>query len=253
MPKTIDVEPKLRGDSAVDPRDGARGPKVRAMFAEIAGRYDVINRVLSGGRDLSWRRVAVKMAALRGGERVLDVCCGTGDFALMFAAHRSSPASVTGLDFTPEMLRIAKDRAARMGAPIEWLAGDALHLPFPDASFDVASVGYGVRNFQELDAGLRELARVLRPGGRAVILDCTPARGLIGKAANFYINRIMPWAGNRLSGSKDRAYSYLADSIMVFPDCAELQRRMEGAGFNDVKWRKLNFGTMAVHVGQRDV
>ena len=217
------------------------------MFAAIAGRYDLVNRVLSGGRDLSWRRVAVRMAGLRGGESVLDVCCGTGDFALLFAARK--PASVTGLDFTPEMLRIAKDRAARAGAPIDWLAGDALRLPFADACFDVVSVGYGVRNIQDLDAGLRELARVLRPGGRVVILDCTPARGLIGKAANFYINRVIPWVGNRLSGSKDRAYSYLADSIKVFPDCTELQRRMEAAGFKEVRWRKLNMGTMAIHAG----
>lgn len=250
MATATEPEPKLRGDSAVDPRDNARGTKVREMFAAISGRYDLLNRVLSGGRDLAWRRKAVKLAQVKAGDRVLDVCCGTGDFALMFAAHNPAPASVTGLDFTPEMLRLARTKGEKLGAPVPWVAGDALRLPFADASFDVISVGYGVRNFQDLDAGLRELARVLRPGGRLVILECTPARGLIGKCANFYINRVIPWLGNALSKSPQKAYSYLADSIAVFPDAKELASRMQRAGFKDVTFRKLNLGTMAIHVGQ---
>lgn len=249
MAMATEPEPKLRGDSAVDPRDNARGPKVRAMFGAIAGRYDLINRVLSGGRDLSWRRKAVKLASLQGGEQVLDCCCGTGDFALLFAAHDPAPGAVTGLDFTPEMLALAKARSEEARAPIDWVAGDALHLPFEDARFDVVSVGFGVRNFQDIDAGLTELRRVLKPGGKLVILECTPSRGLIGACANFYINRVVPWIGNALSGSPQRAYSYLADSIQVFPNAKELAARMQRAGFKEVMFRKLNLGTMAIHVG----
>ncbi|MBZ0136098.1 MAG: bifunctional demethylmenaquinone methyltransferase/2-methoxy-6-polyprenyl-1,4-benzoquinol methylase UbiE [Planctomycetes bacterium] len=249
MPAT--EEPKLRGDSAVDPKDDRRGPKVRAMFAGIAGRYDLLNRIISGGRDQAWRRRTVRMAALTGGEHVLDVCCGTGDLALMFWKSRRKPARVVASDFTPEMLTIAADKAGKAGVRLPLCAGDALNLPFADASFDVVSVGYGVRNFQDIDAGLHELARVLKPGGRLAILEATPARGLIGRFANWYINRVVPWLGNLLTGSRDRAYSYLADSIQLFPDANALKARMEAAGFDNVRFRKLNLGTMAIHVGVR--
>ena len=244
-------EPKLRGDSAVDPKDDRRGPRVRAMFAGIARKYDLLNRIISGGRDQAWRWKTVKMTGLQGGEAVLDVCCGTGDLALMFWKARNKPARVVASDFTPEMLVIAADKAARADRQLPLCAGDALNLPFSDNSFDVVSVGYGVRNFQDIDAGLTELARVLKPGGRLAILEATPARGIIGTFANWYINRVVPWLGNVLTGSKDRAYSYLADSIQLFPDARALQARMEQAGFEQVKFRKLNLGTMAIHVGTK--
>lgn len=251
MATATEPEPKLRGDSAVDPKDTGRGPKVRAMFAGIARRYDLLNRIISGGRDQAWRRRTVKMAQLKGTESVLDVCCGTGDLALMFA--RNGAARVVASDFTPEMLVLAAAKAAKAGIKLPLLAADALRLPFPDASFDVVSVGYGVRNFQDIDAGLRELARVLKPGGRLAILEATPARGLIGRLANWYINRVVPWLGNKLTGSNDRAYSYLADSIQLFPDAEALKQRLQQAGFTDVRYRKLNLGTMAIHVGTRAV
>lgn len=251
MATATEPEPKLRGDSAVDPRDQSRGPAVRAMFAGIAGRYDLLNRIISGGRDQAWRRRAVKMAGLRGGEGVLDICCGTGDLALMFAFAKPSPAAVIASDFTPQMVRLAADKAGRAGIAMPLCVADALKLPFADGSFDVVSVGFGVRNFQQLDAGLREMARVLKPGGRAVILECTPARGVIGRLAGWYINRVVPWVGNRLTRSKDRAYSYLADSIALFPAADALKARMESAGFSNVHYRKLNLGTMAIHVGHK--
>ena len=228
------------------------------MFAGIAGRYDLLNRIISGGRDQAWRRRTVRMAELNGGERVLDICCGTGDLALLFTDATPAPAVVVASDFTREMLEIAQQKAAhsparkgRVAASIQICQGDALHLPFPDATFDVISVGYGVRNFQDLDAGLREMARVLNPGGRAVILEATPARGFIGRFANWYINRVVPWIGNRLTRSNHKAYSYLADSIQLFPDADSLKQRMEFAGFTNVRYRKLNMGTMAIHVGLR--
>jgi demethylmenaquinone methyltransferase / 2-methoxy-6-polyprenyl-1,4-benzoquinol methylase len=242
---------KLRQESTVDPRDNQRGPKVRGMFAEISGRYDLLNRVLSGGRDQAWRRRTVRMTRLKGGESVLDACCGTGDLALLYSVAEPAPARVLGADFTPEMLEIAADKAARLGAAIPFVAADALKLPFDDASFDVVSVGYGVRNFQDLDAGLRELARVLRPGGRLAVLDCTPAKGITGRFANFYINRVMPRIGNLLNGSRSKAYSYLADSVQVFPSAEELAERMRNAGFTEVEFKRLNFGTMAIHVATK--
>ncbi|MCA8919469.1 MAG: bifunctional demethylmenaquinone methyltransferase/2-methoxy-6-polyprenyl-1,4-benzoquinol methylase UbiE [Planctomycetes bacterium] len=252
MTTATEPEPKLRGDSAVDPRDDKRGPKVRAMFAGIARKYDLLNRIISGGRDQAWRKRTVKMAQLKGGERVLDVCCGTGDLALMFQRLKPKPSEVVASDFTPEMLVIAQQKAGKAGVKLPLAAADALHLPFNDAEFDVVSVGYGVRNFQDIDAGLRELARVLKPGGRLAILEATPARGLIGRFANWYINRVVPWLGNVLTGSGDKAYSYLADSIQLFPDARALKQRLESAGFTEVRFRKLNLGTMAIHVGVRE-
>jgi demethylmenaquinone methyltransferase/2-methoxy-6-polyprenyl-1,4-benzoquinol methylase len=158
---------------------------------------------------------------------------------------------VIASDFTPEMLVIAGRKAAKAGVVLPLCAADALRLPFKDASFDVVSVGYGVRNFQDIDAGLRELRRVIKPGGRLAILEATPARGLNGGLANWYINRVIPWLGNLLTGSGTKAYSYLADSIQLFPDAEALKKRMLEAGFSEVTYRKLNFGTMAIHIGTR--
>jgi demethylmenaquinone methyltransferase/2-methoxy-6-polyprenyl-1,4-benzoquinol methylase len=258
MASPTDTSIKTRGDSTVDPRDNKRGTAVRDMFAGIAGRYDLLNRIISGGRDQAWRRRTVRMAGLKGGERVLDICCGTGDLGLMFAFADPSPAQVIASDFTREMLAIAQQKATnspvrkdRVAASMKLCQADALRLPFADATFDVVSVGYGVRNFQDLDAGLREMARVLKPGGRTVILEATPARGVIGRFANWYINRVVPWVGNRLTRSSHKAYSYLADSIQLFPDAESLKQRMEAAGFGNVGYHKLNLRTMAIHVGER--
>lgn len=251
MPATEEKQLKLRGDSDVDPRDENRGQKVRGMFGAIAGRYDLLNRIISGGRDQAWRRKTVKMAQLTGGESILDVCCGTGDLALMMAVNKASPARVVASDFTPEMLLIAAEKADKAGVKLDICAADALCLPFENAMFDVVSVGYGVRNFQELDRGLSELARVLKPSGRLVILEATPRKGLIGWFANAYINRMVPFIGNLLTGSKSKAYSYLADSIQVFPNVKELASKLESTGFEQVRFKKLNLGTMAIHVGVR--
>ncbi|MCF6227665.1 MAG: bifunctional demethylmenaquinone methyltransferase/2-methoxy-6-polyprenyl-1,4-benzoquinol methylase UbiE [Planctomycetes bacterium] len=249
---TEEKQLKLRGDSDVDPLDLARGQKVRGMFGAIAGRYDLLNRIISGGRDQAWRRKTVRMAGLKGGECVLDVCCGTGDLALMMAVNKASPSRIVASDFTPEMLNIASEKASKAGSDLDFCVADALCLPFEDATFDVVSVGYGVRNFQEIDKGLTELARVFKPGGRLVILECSPRKGLVGWFANAYINRIVPFIGNILTRSKSKAYSYLADSIQVFPNAKDLANKLENAGFEQVSFKKLNLGTMAIHVGVRE-
>ncbi len=243
----------------INPADPHKGAQVRAMFAGIADRYDMLNRVLSVGRDQGWRRRAVKMARLCGGERVLDCCCGTGDLTLAFWAARPAPALVIGADFTPEMLRHAgKKNAALQAAGATrtppYTAADTLRLPFADKSFDVVSVAFGLRNVQDVDGGLRELARVLRPGGRLVILEFTPVkRGLWRALTNFYVNRVVPRVGQLVSRSSHQAYRYLPESIGVFPDADALKSRMEAAGLHDVHFTKLNLGTVAIHVGWQPI
>lgn len=239
----------------IDPQDPHKGAKVREMFAGIAGKYDLLNRVLSGGRDQAWRRLAVSMAALKGGESVLDCCCGTGDLTLLFASAEPSPARVLGADFTPEMLRLAQNKTraftGAMKLPI-YTAADGLRLPFKDASFDVVSVAFGVRNFQDVDAGLRELVRVLKPSGRLVILEFTPVRNLFWRAlTSFHLNVMVPLIGQVVSRSRHAAYRYLPKSIGVFPDAETLKRRLETLGLREVHYRKLNLRTVAIHTGTR--
>lgn len=221
------------------------------MFAGISGKYDLLNRLLSGGRDQGWRRRAVRMAELKGGERVLDCCCGTGDLTLLFRRAKPAPALVAGSDFTPEMLHLAAQKAGRRGLEdVPFVAADALKLPFEDAGFDVVSVAFGVRNLQDISAGLREFARVLRPGGRLVVLEFTPARSGAWRAVTgFYMNRVVPGIGQLISRSRDRAYRYLPDSIEVFPDARSFAGMIEEAGFRDVHFRRMNLGTVAIHAG----
>ncbi|MCC6574681.1 MAG: bifunctional demethylmenaquinone methyltransferase/2-methoxy-6-polyprenyl-1,4-benzoquinol methylase UbiE [Planctomycetes bacterium] len=251
MPEASTQEPPVH----IDPSDPHKGAQVREMFAGIADRYDALNRVLSVGRDQSWRRKAVKMAKLKGGERILDCCCGTGDLTLAFWAAKPQPSFVVGGDFTPEMLHIARRKTLSVGGPDmpPYTAADALHLPFRNAEFDVVSVAFGLRNVQDVNAGLRELVRTLRPGGRLVILEFTPVkRGLWRALTNFYVNKIVPRIGQLVSRSRHQAYKYLPESIGVFPDASALAARMEAAGLNNVHFRKLNFGTVAIHVGTRE-
>lgn len=243
----------------INPADPNKGSQVRAMFAGIADRYDMLNRVLSVGRDQGWRRKAVRMAALAGGERVLDCCCGTGDLTLAFWAAKPAPALVIGADFTPEMLQHARKKNSALQAAgatrtPPYTAADALRLPFADKSFDVVSVAFGLRNVQDVDGGMREFARVLRPGGRLVILEFTPVkRGLWRTLTNFYVNRVVPRVGQLVSRSRHQAYRYLPESIGVFPDADALKARMEATGLRDVSFTKLNFGTVAIHVGRKPI
>ena len=213
---------------------------VRTMFDRIAPVYDLMNRVMTAGLDGRWRRLTAR-AAVRPGDRVLDACCGTGDLAL---ADERAGGRVVGLDFSERML----ERARRKSEAIEWVQGDLLELPFDDASFDAATVGFGVRNVADLERSLRELRRVLRPGGRLGILEITEPRGLLRPFYRLWFYGIVPLlVGRVLRGGS--AYSYLPASVRRFPGPEELAAQLERAGFEDVSFRLLAGGIVALHTG----
>jgi len=239
--------------SAAHPYLDKEQRKIQGLFDSIAPRYDFLNHALSFELDRWWRRKAVVELRPRAGGVYLDACCGTGDlaFALERAGGRELPLRVIGADFSLGMLRRAARKGSGAGSP-RFLAGDTLRLPFADRSFDGAAVAFGIRNVQDLDGGLRELARVVRPGGRVVILEFTPISvPVFGPLFNFYLERILPRIGNCISGSGERAYSYLNDSIRRWPDGEALADRLRGAGMCAVRWRKLFPGNVAVHAGIR--
>jgi demethylmenaquinone methyltransferase/2-methoxy-6-polyprenyl-1,4-benzoquinol methylase len=223
---------------------------VREMFAAIAPRYDRANRLLTAGVDEAWRKRAVaELAAPRGGS-VVDLCCGTGD--LVFHLLRTDPAlRVTGVDFTPPMLDGARARARRADPDHQatFVEGDVTRLPFGDASFDGATMGFSLRNVVDVHQTLVEARRVLRPGARFVNLDVTkPANPLIRRLFGLYFYGIVPLVGGIVGGSKS-AYRYLPNSLTNFPDADGLAARFRGAGFNEVRTIRLGFGAIAIHVG----
>src|SRR5687768_13277812 len=243
--------PQTPAPSTALPAPAEKAAHVRRMFSSIAPRYDLLNHVLSLNVDRLWRRRAV--ARLRW-ERApagtyLDNCAGTLDLAVTLATRRGFAGRVVGSDFTFAMLANGVDKTA--GKPVVPACADALALPYADASFDGATVGFGVRNLADLDAGLAEMARVLKPGARLVILEFTtpgwqPFRGLYF----FYFLKVLPLVG-RMVSKHSSAYTYLPESVMSFPDPPELARRMEAAGFGGVKWETLSGGIAALHHGTR--
>jgi demethylmenaquinone methyltransferase/2-methoxy-6-polyprenyl-1,4-benzoquinol methylase len=210
------------------------------MFDRIAPVYDVMNHAMTGGLDRRWRRLTAE-AVVAPGDRVLDACCGTGDLAL---AARAAGGTVVGLDFSERML----ERARRKSSEIEWMEGDLLRLPFADGSFDAATVGFGVRNVADLDAGLRELRRVVRPGGRLGILEIVRPKGPLALFYRAWFDGLIPLAGKALPGGA--AYSYLPASVRRFPGPAELEERVRAAGFHPVAHRLLGGGIVVLMVGE---
>lgn len=221
------------------------------MFDRIAGRYDFLNHLLSGNVDRRWRRLVARTlrSSLVEGARVLDVACGTGDLSLMLAS--SGAARVVGLDFCRPMLEIARRKAARGPRRIQFIEGDALRLPFADESFDVATIAFGLRNLSRVGGGLYELRRVLRPGGRVIVLEfSSPVVPGFRALFRFYFARVLPRLGGLVSGSRG-AYEYLHDSVMNFPDQKRLVALMQEAGFEEVEYRNLTGGIAALHTGTR--
>jgi demethylmenaquinone methyltransferase / 2-methoxy-6-polyprenyl-1,4-benzoquinol methylase len=214
--------------------------EVRSMFDRIAPVYDAMNRVMTMGLDLRWRRITAQ-AVVRRGDRVLDACCGTGDLAL--ACERAG-GRVTGLDFSERML----ERARRKSASVEWVEGDLLALPFAEASFEAATVGFGVRNVADLERGLSELRRVLVPDGRIGVLEITQPRGALAPFYRIWFDRIVPLLGKVLKGGA--AYSYLPASVRRFPGPDDLAGLMRDSGFDDVAFRTFAGGIVALHTGR---
>jgi demethylmenaquinone methyltransferase / 2-methoxy-6-polyprenyl-1,4-benzoquinol methylase len=214
---------------------------VRRMFDRIAPVYDAMNRVMTAGLDQRWRRATVR-PTVREGDRVLDACCGTGDLAI--AARKAGAGEVVGLDFSERML----ERARRKAPDLEFVQADVLKLPFEDASFDAAVVGFGVRNVEDLEAGIRELRRVLRPGGRLGILEITTPRGPLKLFYKLWFDRIVPLLGRVLPGGA--AYTYLPASVRRFPGPEALAELLGSCGFGHVEFRRFAGGIVALHVGE---
>jgi demethylmenaquinone methyltransferase / 2-methoxy-6-polyprenyl-1,4-benzoquinol methylase len=214
---------------------------VRTMFDRIARVYDAMNRVMTVGLDRRWRRLAAQ-AVVRPGGRVLDACCGTGDLAL---AARAAGGSVVGVDFSEAML----ERARRKAPDVEWVQADATSLPFEAGEFDAVTVGFGIRNLADLEAGLRELARVTRTGGRLACLEITRPQGLLRPFFRLWFDGLVPLAGKVLPGGA--AYSYLPASVRRFPGPEDLAAVFGSAGWADVEWRLLGGGIVALHVARK--
>jgi demethylmenaquinone methyltransferase / 2-methoxy-6-polyprenyl-1,4-benzoquinol methylase len=220
--------------------------QVRAMFDRIAGVYDRMNRVMTVGLDRQWRRRAADLAAVGPGDRVLDVATGTGDLALELAGRVAPDGEVVGSDFSEEML--ARARAKAGAAPARFEFANALALPYDASSFDAATVGFGARNFSDLGRGVAEMARVVKPGGRVVILEITtPQRPPLSWFYGVWFDRAVPALG-RVAGDSD-AYSYLPSSVKRFPEPRELAALMAGCGLRDIRWILTAGGIIALHVG----
>lgn len=217
------------------------------MFESVAPHYDRMNRILSVGLDQGWRRNSLRELDCAPGSRILDLCCGTGDLALLL------PRDVrpVGCDLTPAMLEIADAKAARRSTSFPGVAGDAMRLPFDGGAFDAAIVGFGIRNFPNLERGLAEIHRVLAPGGKLVILEFSrPESCLVRLGHGAWLRLGVPVLA-RLAASGTEPYGYLRDSILSFPDARTLARTLRAAGFTAVAYRHLALGTVAIHSGRR--
>jgi demethylmenaquinone methyltransferase/2-methoxy-6-polyprenyl-1,4-benzoquinol methylase len=212
------------------------------MFDRIAPVYDAMNRTMTAGLDRRWRRLTAE-AVVRPGDSVLDACCGTGDLAVACAR---AGGRVTGLDFSERML----ERARRKAPELEWISGDVLALPFADGAFDSATVGFGVRNVEDLERALRELRRVLRAGGRLGILEITRPRGLLAPFYRLWFDGVVPLLGKLVPGGS--AYTYLPASVRRFPAPKELAKLIAAAGFRDVRYRTFAGGIVALHTADAE-
>ncbi len=220
---------------------------VREMFDSIAPRYDLLNRLLSAGRDIAWRRFAVKKLLTSRGGVYLDVATGTADVALEIV--RQSPSCrVVGLDFAERMLDLAKNKTA--GKPIDLVRSDALAMPFPDSTFHGSIVAYGVRNFPDRLQGLKEMARVVKPGGRVVVLEFSTPSGLLGDVYRLYFHHLLPRVGGLLSGNRE-AYSYLHHSVEAFSPPQTFCDMMVEAGLARIRSLPLTFGITMCYVGEK--
>ncbi|MFL5242322.1 MAG: bifunctional demethylmenaquinone methyltransferase/2-methoxy-6-polyprenyl-1,4-benzoquinol methylase UbiE [Gemmataceae bacterium] len=229
-----------------------REDHIRRMFGHIAPTYDLLNHLLSLNIDKYWRWRTTRLVPPVGDAPILDLCTGTGDLALAYdrAAHRR--VSIVGADFCHEMLLPALKKAAKRQAQerIRFIEADAQELPFPDNTFQIVTVAFGLRNVTDTDRGIAEMVRVTQPGGRVAILEFSrPRNRLFGALYRFYFRHILPLIGQLLSRSKDNAYHYLPASVMEFPDGEALAERLRSHGLSDVRWHPFTFGIATLYVG----
>ncbi len=231
-----------------------REVRIRQMFGAIAPSYDLLNHLLSMNVDRYWRWRTTRLVPPRPHEPILDLCTGTGDLALAYDRAARGQATIIGADFCHEMLTRATEKAKRYRVEdrVRFLEADAQHLPFPDDSFQIATVAFGLRNVTDTDRGIAEMVRVTRPGGQVAILEFSqPKHWLFGRMYRWYFSHILPWIGQAISRSKDQAYRYLPASVMEFPDGEALAKRLRSHGLSDVAWHSFTFGIATLYVGTK--
>jgi len=232
------------------------GARVRQMFGEIARRYDLMNHVLSGGTDIYWRSRTVRLVPPQGDAPILDVCTGTGDLALAYSKAAGGRVPVVGSDFTHEMLVLAnrkRDKVVKEGsAPVSFLEADTQKLPFPDNTFQIVSVAFGLRNVSDTRAGLKEMARVCRPGGTVAVLEFSKPKGrLFGGIYQQYFRHVLPRVGQFFAKNKQDAYEYLPASVSEFPSGEKLTAMMDECGLHSSRYVPFTFGVCSLYMGTK--
>lgn len=241
---------KKQGENPPTHYTGKKEEYVQAMFAEIAGRYDLLNSVLSLNQHKSWRRKAVRLAKVKEGDTCLDVCTGTGDFAVDLATATGKTGHILASDFCEPMIRNGLHKMTSTVAPVTMMVADTEKLPYASSKFDVVTVGFGIRNVAHLDLAVQEMARVTKPGGRVVILEFNrPQNRWYKPFVDFYLFRVLPRIGGMLS--RKEAYTYLPESMKHFVSREQLADAMQRAGLTQVEIHDMNLGTVCIHIGTR--
>lgn len=236
------------GFEQVDEREKAG--KVAGVFHSVASKYDVMNDLMSGGLHRIWKMFTIAQAAVRPGYKVLDIAGGTGDLAKTFARQAGPTGEVWLTDINESMLRVGRDRLLDAGVLTPTALCDAEHIPFPDAYFDVVTVAFGLRNMTHKDRALAEMRRVVKPGGKVMVLEFSKVWQPLEKAYDVYSFKVLPWLGSKVAGDAE-SYRYLAESIRMHPDQETLKQMMEQAGLDSVEYFNLTAGVVALHVGRR--